>query len=161
MWRIQGRNYQNSLSMNTKHKHVTLSIWSRWSDRCCIYYSEGNSTSWVSPTLDLRRPAEFWNFPPQYIVKAQYVFRQWHIPWGQTPDEMFNLMETSGLLGLDLWDIEEADKEDTATRFSKGSQYLRMVYFIAITLRESQLRDWPLNHLPVLEEEEWLHYRMV
>ena len=78
---------------------------------------------------------------------------------GQTPDEMVQLdgsFRPAWAEFMEYW--KKLDTEDTATRFSKGSQYLcdAGVFYRHYSEGVSTERDWPLNHLPVLlEEEEW------
>ena len=78
---------------------------------------------------------------------------------GQTPDEMVQLdgsFRPAWAEFMEYW--KKLDTEDTATRFSKGSQYLRDagVFYHHYNEGVSTERDWPLNYLPVLlEEEEW------
>ena len=78
---------------------------------------------------------------------------------GQTPDEMVQIdgsFRPAWAEFMEYW--KKLDTEDTATRFSKGSQYLRDagVFYRHYSEGVSTERDWPLNHLPVLlEEEEW------
>ena len=78
---------------------------------------------------------------------------------GQTPDEMVQLdgsFRPAWAEFMEYW--KKLDTEDTATRFSKGSPYLcdAGVFYRHYSEGVSTERDWPLNHLPVLlEEEEW------